>query len=206
MVRGEPGGKFGGGDMRHSERIRLRQRYPDPGDDPAARLRHVVDVHSDVAGQNWAVRATIDIHDATTGLTHADLRALAKLLTKLQAGFQARRQSAPETAAVPGEEAWPAVPAAVRAPGDPDGPDDSDGPGGGSGDTEPIWQVYSYGPGGGRDQRDEGKPASRAEAEQLCRQRVREGRRSAHVMRIYDGVEIVYHFDWTDLGFAGLVR
>lgn len=61
--------------------------HPDPGTDPVARLRHVLDVFSDTDGElddpdRFAVTATTNLYGkgVTTGLTFGDLQALASLI------------------------------------------------------------------------------------------------------------------------------
>jgi hypothetical protein len=58
-------------------------RYPHPGTDPVARLRHVLDVYGeDVTDDRMAVQATGSAYQPgeQTGLTFGDLRAIAKLI------------------------------------------------------------------------------------------------------------------------------
>lgn len=59
----------------------LREKYPDPGTDPVARLRHVVDVFADEPTDSMAVLATSGVHESgKTGLTWGDLKALLALV------------------------------------------------------------------------------------------------------------------------------
>jgi hypothetical protein len=61
----------------------FQQKHPHPGDDPAARLRHVLDVFgTDVDDDRVAIQATIGMYGdgITTGITWGDLRALADRL------------------------------------------------------------------------------------------------------------------------------
>lgn len=63
-------------------RAQVREQYPHPGDDPIARLRHTLDMYTEVADAHFAVQATHGIYGrgVTTGLTFGDLRAIAKRL------------------------------------------------------------------------------------------------------------------------------
>lgn len=64
------------------------------------------------------------------------------------------------------------------------------------------FQVYSYGPAGGRDQKDEGKFWTRAAAEAVCRDAITDGgRESAHVIGIgrEHGEPVIYVYSVDDL-------
>lgn len=66
----------------------LRERYPDPGTDPVARLRHVVDVFADEPADSMAVLATSGVHESgKTGLTWGDLKALLALVSQAPLAF-----------------------------------------------------------------------------------------------------------------------
>jgi hypothetical protein len=58
-------------------------QHPQPGDDPVARLCHVVELFDDTDPNEFAVLATSNVYDdgERTGLTFGDLRALAAQLT-----------------------------------------------------------------------------------------------------------------------------
>lgn len=69
--------------MTTREQHEFAATHPHPGDDPAARLRHVLDVYGDdVSDPQWAIRATTGMYGPgeVTGLTWGDLRALADQL------------------------------------------------------------------------------------------------------------------------------
>lgn len=57
-------------------------KHPHPGNDPAARLRHTLNIYANRPDDEWVSRATIGIYsdDETTGITWGDLRALADRL------------------------------------------------------------------------------------------------------------------------------
>lgn len=60
-----------------------QDKHPHPGDDPVARLRHVLDVFGDDAEDDrWVLTATHGVYgkNERTGLTFGDLRALAERL------------------------------------------------------------------------------------------------------------------------------
>lgn len=60
----------------------VRAEHPHPGDDPVARLRHTLDMYTEVDDDRIAVQATVGIYGkgVTTGLTYGDLRAIADRL------------------------------------------------------------------------------------------------------------------------------
>ncbi len=53
--------------------------HPHPGDDPAARLRHALDIYADAPDDRMVLQATSGIYgdQVVTGLTMGDLRAIA---------------------------------------------------------------------------------------------------------------------------------
>lgn len=59
-----------------------RERHPFPGDDPVARLRHVVEVFTGTDPTDLAVMATSNVYGrgVKTGLTFGDLAELLRLL------------------------------------------------------------------------------------------------------------------------------
>jgi hypothetical protein len=63
--------------IRHGQ-AEFAERFPHPGDDPVARLAHVVDLHPVMPDGEWAVVATSNAYavGGETGLTYGDLRAL----------------------------------------------------------------------------------------------------------------------------------
>jgi hypothetical protein len=65
----------------NQESARIREQHPHPGADPAARLRHTLDLFGDDARDDkFVVVATSGIYGRgeTTGLTWGDLRAIAQ--------------------------------------------------------------------------------------------------------------------------------
>jgi len=67
--------------MNTDDSLYFAARYPHPGEDPATRLRHVLDVYdSDVDDDRFAVQATSNAYPdgKPTGLTFGDLRAIAR--------------------------------------------------------------------------------------------------------------------------------
>lgn len=67
-----------------NQRIReIAERYPDPGPDPLARLRHILDVFADERDDEMAILATSGIHESgRTGLSWGDLRKLLELVAQ----------------------------------------------------------------------------------------------------------------------------
>lgn len=65
--------------MTDKRTFELRDQYPDPGTDPVARLRHVLDVEAEMPDDQFVHIATSGIHPARTGLTFGDLRKLLAL-------------------------------------------------------------------------------------------------------------------------------
>ncbi len=55
-------------------------KHPHPGDNPAARLRHTLDIYADAPDDRMVIQATSGIYgdQVVTGLTMGDLRAIAK--------------------------------------------------------------------------------------------------------------------------------
>lgn len=65
--------------MRNSDRRAFIERHPHPGDDPLARLGHVLELFADQPDDEWAVTATSNAYSdgERTGLTWGDLRDIA---------------------------------------------------------------------------------------------------------------------------------
>ena len=61
------------------DRKAFAERHPHPGDDPFARLGHVLDVFADQPDGEFAITATHSAYNPfeRTGLTWGDLRAIA---------------------------------------------------------------------------------------------------------------------------------
>lgn len=68
--------------MRTRDKYDFAERHPHPGDDPAARLRHTLDMFTGQPDGEMAILATSNAYPdgGTTGLTWGDLRAIADRL------------------------------------------------------------------------------------------------------------------------------
>ena len=67
--------------MNDREKFEFEQQHPHPGNDPAKRLRHTLDMFADTDDDRMVVQATSGLYrEGPTGLTFGDLRALADML------------------------------------------------------------------------------------------------------------------------------
>lgn len=60
----------------------FQREFPHPGDDPKARLRHVLDLHPNRRDDDFVIEATSNQYGdgLRTGLTFGDLRAIADMI------------------------------------------------------------------------------------------------------------------------------